>query len=138
MSKYKVYKIIIALSLALCVSLAIENYSITEKIISNRQKLNSIKKVDNKDSKIEEIGFYNIIEELNSKQKVKINNIISKDSSKDVSMQIKVDGDISIVRDILEDIKKKNNYQCVDNIKISRDKNMNISTELNMKFLKSK
>ena len=138
MSKDKVYKVIITLSVALCVFLIIENYEVREKIIKDKQKLSSIEKVNNKDNTIEEIGFYNIIETLNSKQKVKINNIISKDSGKDISTQINVSGDMSIVRDTLKDIKKKNNFQCVDNIKISRDKNMDISTEINMEFLKNR
>lgn len=138
MSKDKVYKIIIILSLVLCVFLIVKSYNITEKIINNRVKLSSIEKVNNKDDKIKKLDFYNVIEELGSKQKVKINNLVSKDSDKEISTQINIYGDISTVKDILEDIKKKNNYQSVDNIKISRDKNRDISTEINMEFLKNK
>ncbi|WP_411679220.1 hypothetical protein [Clostridium thailandense] len=137
MSKDKVYKIIIILSLSLCVFLIVKSYNITQKIINNRVKLSSIEKVNNKNDRMKKLNFYNVIEELGSKQKVKINNLVSKDSDKEISTQINVYGDISTVRDILEDIKKKNNYQSVDNIKISRDKNRDISADINMEFIKN-
>lgn len=135
----KTYKIVFALSLVLGMFLIAQNYNIKEKIVHSKAKLNLTEKAaSNREIKLKEFGFTSSIEAVNTRKEIKINNLSSKNDSKEAIMEMNICGDISVAKNILEDIKKKDNYQRINNIKISRDENNNTTTKVNMEFIKNK
>lgn len=138
MFKSSIYKsIIISVSVLLFIFLVEQNYFIKQKITDNQTKLADIDDNKNRDNKFKQFGFTEIIEELNEKDKIKINGLRSQ-NNKEATVEFEILGDISMVKNSLEDIKKKENFHHVSNIKIYKDENNNNINKVNIDFIKNK
>lgn len=138
MFKNMIYKqITIILCLILFVFLIVQNLNVRQKIVKNEAKLRVINENKNDDSKLKQFGFTEILEDLSEKEKIKIDDLKSK-NNKEATVEIEILGDISIVKKTLEDIKNKDNYQYINNIKINKDENNNNTAKVNIDFIKNK
>lgn len=138
MFKNKIYKpIIIILCLILFVFLIVENYNVKQKIDENEAELRIIDENKNDYNKLKQFGFTEILEDLSEKEKIKINGLRSQDN-KEATVEFEISGDVSTVKSTLEYIKKKDNYQRINNIKINKDENSNSTTKVNIDFIKNK
>lgn len=138
MFKNTIYKpTMVILCLILFVFLIVQNFNVKQKIVENEAKLRVIDENKSDDSKLKQFGFTEILEDLNGKEKVKINGLRS-ENNKEATVELEILGDISIVKSVLEDVKKKDNYQHINNIKINKDENSNNTTKVNIDFIKNK
>ncbi|MBI6873054.1 hypothetical protein [Clostridium aciditolerans] len=138
MFKNTIYKpIMVILCLILFVFLIVMNFNVRQKIAENEAKLRVINENKSDDSKLKQFGFTEILEGLSEKEKVKINGLRSQ-SNKEAAVELEILGDISVVKSTLEDIKNKDNYQRINNIKINKDENSNNTTKVNIDFIKNK
>lgn len=138
MFKNTIYKpIMVILCLILFVFLIVQNFNVRQKIAENEAKLRVIDENKSDDSKLKQFGFTEILEGLSEKEKVKINGLRSQ-NNKEAAVELEILGDISVVKNTLEDIKNKDNYQRINNIKINKDENSNNTTKVNIDFIKNK
>lgn len=138
MFKNTIYKpIMVILCLILFVFLVVMNFNVRQKIAKNEAKLRVIDENKSDDSKLKQFGFTEILEGLSEREKVKINGLRSQ-SNKEAAVELEILGDISVVKSTLEDIKNKDNYQRINNIKINKDENSNNTTKVNIDFIKNK
>ncbi|WML35319.1 hypothetical protein [Clostridium sp. OS1-26] len=138
MFKNSIYKpIMVILCLILFLFLIVQNFNVREKIAENEAKLRVIDENKSDNSKLKQFGFTEILEGLSEKEKVKINGLRIQ-SNKEAAVELEILGDISVVKSTLEDIKNKDNYQRINNIKINKDENSNNTTKVNIDFIKNK
>lgn len=138
MFKNEIFKpIMVILCLLLFVFLIVQNYNVRQKIVENEIKLKTIDENKNYSNKFKQFGVTDILEDLSEKEKIKINGLRSQ-NNKEATVELEILGDISIVKSTLEDIKKKDNYQRINSIKINKDGNSNNTTKVNIDFIKNK
>lgn len=135
----KKYIVIIFLCIFSLVFLIFKSYAV-EKVISEKQK--KIRQIDvkaaAKNTAIKKFGYSDIINDFENQEKVKIIRLIQQKEDNVVSVEVEILGDISLVEEILKDIKDKDNFQNIQNIKIEKREDNSIITRLDMNFIKNK
>lgn len=135
----KKYIVIIFLCIFSLVFLIFKSYAVEKVIIEKQKKIRQIDvKAAGKNIAIKKFGYSDIINDFENQEKVRIIRLIQQKEDNVVSVEVEILGDISLVEEILKDIKDKDNFRNIQNIKIEKRKDNSIITRLDMNFIENK
>ncbi|MBC2580316.1 hypothetical protein [Clostridium sp. DJ247] len=131
----KKYISFIILLLIIFITLILQNLSVIKKINNNEDKLIAEK---NKKNSSKVFGYEDIIKALDIDNNIKIKQISQQKDTDIVTANVEISEDILKIRELLQNIQQKENFDSLNKIEIKKDNNNTVSVKADVNFIKNK
>lgn len=138
MKKEKTYKIILSLCLISLIVVTVENLILMRKIEYKKTQLNLIEeRLTNSKSAQKIFGYGDIIKDLDNKDTIEVKKFNQQKNNNTATVDLEIMGNITKIKELLKEIKNKENFLRFNNIKIEKHE-QDFIARISVDFTKNK